>query len=483
MGKELSLPGCEKVVKAREKASKEEAEIRGFLAKFLKEIDFPKTRKNIDRFGGCLDFESFIKELENFSKEKQLEFPDALKKRVRFWDGEAGFESIKKSPHMKVKRAGDPRDDFISWVHLIPLSLKGYERAKQGNINVWERETLRGKKFIYIPDPGYNLKPAVGDLAKRALKVVCLFASKRKTLDPGPIRFGDLLEELGQKNASQQTRKRIKDYLEAFGMTGVLIKEFDRDGKEILFEYSPYFSYFLWLGGVEKEAEIFPKLNKDLFNMLIENKLINYSYLKNVGQKQLPGMKDRDSLAQDMFVKLKGLKIRKYKMRNFLYRFGDFTEKELEKMTLKKIRTWVNKNIVFAKNLKSIEQVRLHNYRKKSRYLDQVVSIYPARWERALSKVPKEIETQIEEIIDWLHDPENKFYVKTPKGRNRDALKTMYKVAGSKFWDEVLLEFDEVIAAHNEDGLGWYSSYGDPGQSGAMIFWKNILEIYEKYKK
>jgi len=479
--KEPALPGCEKIVKARKQARKEEQEITNFLVKFLSHGDPREKLKNTERFGSCPDLESFLSELEKWSQEKQIEFPKAFKQRVRIWKGKATFEAISKSPQMKVKRGRDPKNDFIYWINLIPLSLKGFTQTRQGDVNIWKQETLRGEKFIYIPDPGFNLKPAVGDLAKRALKTICLFASKRETLDPGPIRFGDLLERLDQKNASLQTRKRIKDYLEAFGLTGILIKEFDQKGKEILFEYAPFFSYFLWLGGVEKDAEIFPKLNKDLFNMLIENRLISYSYLENVGQKRLPGIKDRDSLAQDMLLRLKGLKKRCYKMTNFLDQFGGFTPNEIKKLTLQNIRTWVNKNINIAKNLNIIKHVELCNYRKKSQYLNQVISIYPIRWEKRLSQVPEEVKRQIEEIVSWLHDPENHFYIKqTTRQKNKETLENMYRRAGQKFWDEVLIEFDEV-RSHHEDGLSWYPDYGDPGQSSAMVFWEYVKEIYKNY--
>lgn len=478
---QTTLPGCEQIIEARKKARQEEKKIKEFLEEILEQLNFPKTREYQEKFRDCVSYKSFLKKLEKVAGEKQLEFPEGLKQRIRFWTGEASANAIKKTPNMKVQRAADPTADFLTRIHLIPLSLKGYTKTKEGSTHVWEKETLRGKQCLYIPDPAHGLKPAAGDLAKRALKVVCLFAAKRNKANPGPIKFGDLLEQLGQEDASQETRKRLKDYLEAFGMTGVLIKEFNPEGREIRFEYAPYFSNFIWDGKIEKTAEIFPTLNKDLFKMLSQNRLLNYSYMENVGRKKLPGMKDRDALAQDMFLKLKGLKVRKYKMRNFLHRFGNFGPDELKRRTVKEIEIWVNKNIEIAKKLQTVKTVKVHNHQKKSTYLEQVISIYPGKWDRPQAELSEEVSKQIEEIIEWIHDPENRFYAKTTKERNREALQTMFRIAGDEFWADVLVEFEAACSSH-ENGLSWYPDHGEPGQSAAMLFWDNIREIYARHK-
>ncbi len=103
---------------------------------------------------------------------------------------------------------------------------------------------------------------------------------------------------------------------------------------------------------------------------------------------------------------LLGIPFQRTKLRNWLYKFGQFTEIEILKATLFNIREFVNKNFELAENDGLILDKKIKSFHRKSDYLDQLISFHPAKAELPKEKV-RLTEEQLEELewfTAWLNE-------------------------------------------------------------------------------
>ena len=410
----------------------------------------------------------YCQAIEKLAESYQLELPENIKRKLRHWEGKDSFAMIKRNMGMKTGSG------FISWIHnLIPLSLKGYTESIEAGARVWKQKTERGEKILYITEPKPDTKPAYGDLPKRAIKCICHLAAKRETLSPGPIKFRDLLEMLGELNCSQDTRRKIRDYIKSFAKCGMEIQEIDKQGKQVYYRYTPFLYDFIWDGKLEFDATIFPYINPRLFVMVQEENLVQYNYIENVGKKELPGMTDRDALALDMFTRIRGFPAQNIGMRKFLYDFGQFPIQKLQTMGLKQIRDWVNKVIRMAKETDKVTDIKVRYFRDKKKYLDQTITIFPKKWHKDSQSLSGEDKLNIQEVAEWIKLTEH--YVHKPQEEIEGQLANYSKLIG----------IDAIMEAYErwQDSENWYPDYDDKPKSSVMKFFDEINEELKEAKE
>jgi len=342
-----------------------------------------------------------LKEVRKFAANYQIELPITIKRQLRTWTGSDRYKQMKKSRGSKYSV------NLIDHIQkVIPLSIKALNFTFDNHSLKWKRES-DGKEFtFYLPiDKKDIMKPASGDLAKRVILNTFRFAIARRTYDPGPITYAEFLDNLGESSASQIVRQRIKDICESCAFTSMTIRKKDEKGEEIYFRHTPFFKNFIWEGKLDNEAVIYPVINEQFERMLIEEDFKGYIWFADERLKRLPkGMTARDRLAQDQFKMFLGLPVVRFIMRNWLYRFGQFTDTKIMKLKLADIKEFVNKNIILAKEDGLIDHFKIQRLQKKSRYLDQIIYIYPSK-----SVSPKKILTEkekeeIEEIANHLYE-------------------------------------------------------------------------------
>lgn len=308
--------------------------------------------------------------IKMFAAKYQLELPDNLKRGLRYWRGQDAFTQMKKASGAKYMT------DFVIRVHdHIPLSLKGYETKKTDTSIQWVKDDKTIEFILGKFDE--DLKPAAGDTAKRVLYAFIRFARWRKTLDPGPIEFRELLEILGISGCSQQQRLRIKNYCKSFERCSLIVTKYDKKGRESYHRYAPFFKGFIWDGVLGLDSKIFPIFNEEFERMAFEENIAPYVWLDDKRLKPLKKATDRDRVAQDNFRMIQGIPKQTIYMRTFLYKFGQFTKTEILKMSLANIRDFVNKNVQLAREDSLIEDIKIQRFRKKEKYLNQIISIYP----------------------------------------------------------------------------------------------------------
>jgi len=345
-----------------------------------------------------------LQELLKIAESYQLELPRNLKRKLKEWTGPDTYEQIKKKQGSKYTFS------LVEHIqNVFPLSLKGFDFSYDKRSIKWKRESDEKEFTLCLPIEKKDImKPASGDFAKRTITAIFKFAVERKTYDPGPILFKDFLDLLGESRASQEKRKRIKDICESCAFTSMTIRKMNEKGKEIYFRHTPFFKDFLWQGGFDYEAIIYPVINERFERMLIEENLSGYVWIDDERLKRLPkGMTDRDRLAQDQFKMIMGFPVIRFIMKNWLYKFGQFTDTEIKKLKLLKIKEFVNKNITLAKEGLLLERVKIHKFQKKERYLRQVIFLYPAKSKWTAKKkiaLTKGEQKEVKEITDWLYE-------------------------------------------------------------------------------
>jgi len=418
-----------------------------------------------------------LKEVKQYAEFYQLELPNNIKRQLRQWKGKDKYENLKKTKGSKYAV------ELIEHIQKVfPLSLKGFDFSFDRNSIKWKRES-DGKEFtLHLPIEKKDImKPASGDLAKRVVMTIFRFAMARKTHDPGPIKLREFLGFLGELRASQLKRKRIKDICESCAFTSMTIRKINEKGKEVYFRHTPFFKDFIWQGGFDYEAIIYPVINERFERMLIEEGITRYIWLNDDRLKRLPkGMTERDRLAQDQFMMLLGLPVVRFIMKNWLYRFGQFTDTEILKMKLMDIKNFVNKNISLAKENRLIKKAEIHKFQKKEKYLNQVIQIYPeepklpAKEKTALT--PNE-RKEVKKIISWLYgigvedyadiekDEINEYVFNAAEYGNLDCLKLAY----------------QIVLDTAEPGYPVGEEYGQY-ENRPMLFWKEYKNCVKKKK-
>ncbi|MBA7536808.1 hypothetical protein ES705_29073 [subsurface metagenome] len=382
--------------KEEERMKQEEKEELFFIQDLLKifaygEIDGQKFKKMREPQRDEL--------AEKYAKEYQLELPERIKRRLRNWTGPDSYKELKKAPGykspMKVERIIHDR---------FPLSTKGFKKIVGPEFTSYTRKI--GNKEVKMVIATELISMPAGDLPKRLFRGIAMFSSQRKTLDPGPIEYRELLDRIGELPCSESHMERIRDLCLAISYSSITVKTKDRKGELIHSDHAPFFKRFIWDGKVDFNARIFPIMNDELFKLLIDEELTQYVWIPAERLKPARKLTARDRLAQDQFRMLTGIPFQRIKMRNWLYKFGQFTEIELEKLGIEKIRAFVNRAFEQAKKEGLILDHKIKRLYKKSKYLDQVISFWPAQAKPPKEKVrlTKEELKEVREIADWLYE-------------------------------------------------------------------------------
>ncbi len=370
---------------------------------------------------------------EKYAKEYKLDLPERIKRRLRNWTGPDSYKNLKKaegykSP-MKVERIIHER---------FPLSAKGFKKTVGPEFTSYTRKI--GNKEVKMVIATELIMPA-GDLPKRLFRGIAMFSSQRKTLEPGPIELRELLDRIGELPCSESYMERIGALCLAISYSSITVKTKNKNGELIHFDHAPFFKRFIWDGEINLDARIFPILNEELFQLLIDEELTQYVWIPAKRLKPDRKLTARDRLAQDQFGMLLGILFQRTRMRNWLYKFGQFTETEILKATLFNIREFVNKNFDLAENDGLILDYKIKSFHKKSDYLDQVISFHPAKAKPLKEKVKltdEELE-EVQELADWLyeigvedhaeigHERVLEYLMKAAEAGNLDCLRKAYE--------------------------------------------------------
>lgn len=334
---------------------------------------------------------------EKYAKEYQLELPERIKRKLKQWTGPDSHKKLKEATGYKepMKVAQTIHDRF-------PLSIKGFKKVVGPEFTSLTRKV--GNKEIKIVVASELMVPA-GDLPKRIFRGIAMFSSQRKTLDPGPIEYRELLDKIGELPCSESYMKRIRDLCLATAYSNITIKTKGKNGQLIHWDHAPLFKRFIWDGDVDLKARIFPILNEE-FKSLIEDNLPQYVWIPTKRLQPDRRLTARDRLAQDQFRMLTGIPLQKIKMRNWLHKFGEFTDRNLEVKSLPYIREFVNKSFEQAKNDGLILNHKIKRLYKKSEYLNQIIFFWPAKAKAPKEKIEltKEDLEEVREFADWLYE-------------------------------------------------------------------------------
>ena len=336
---------------------------------------------------------------EKYAKEYQLPLPERIKRRLKHWTGPDSYDGLKEATGYKepMKVARIIQDRF-------PLSTKGFKKIVGPEFTSYIRQI--GNKEVKMVIATELITPPAGDLPKRLFRGISMFSSQRKTLDPGPIEYRELLDRIGELPCSEAYMERIRDLCLAISYSSITVKTKDKDGELIHSDHAPFFKRFIWDGKVNLNARILPILNEELFKLLIDEELTQYVWIPIERLKPDRKLTARDRLAQDQFRMLMGIPMIRFKMSNWLRKFGEFTDRNLEVKSLPYIREFVNKSFEQAKNDGLILDYKIKRLYKKSEYLGQVISFWPAQARPPKEKTEltnKELK-EVREIADWLYE-------------------------------------------------------------------------------
>ena len=406
--------------------------------------------------------------IKDIAQAHGLPLPESIARKLRTWEGKDSFQEIKKLAGMKQEtHLNDLIHDYV------PVTVRGFTKIEKKGIIEYTRRI--GDKEITIFSKRPDFTPVAGDLVKRLFMGTCLFANQRGTHDPGPIKFREILELVGKLDASQPARERIKNYLESFAYGGIEIRKRDDRGKEIYFRYAPFFVDFIWDGGLDFSAKIYPVFNERIFQMLLEENILQYVWIDRPRFRGLPGLTDRDCLCQDMFKKKLGLRECYRKMRKWLHEYGEFTDARLKKLSLGEIKDFVNRNFSRAVSDDLVIEFKIRRYQNKKAYLNQTIW-----WRPGKAKKPHIVNYssgELEEMVQWLYEAgeEDGAYIKLDavKERLTNAARAGHFDCLKEARDRVESDYDETYPVA-EDSYGEY-------QNRPMMFW----QIYQtcKYRK
>jgi hypothetical protein len=323
--------------------------------------------------------------------------PKRIKRRLRHWTGPDSYDALKKAPGYKSAVEIENRINV-----QFPLSIEGFKKHVDQEITSFKKTSEDKEITIWIAT---GFIAPTGDLPKRLFRGIAMFSSQRRTADPGPIKLRELLDRVGEIPCPQHLRQRIYEICKALAKSGISVIKKDEKGRETGFNVAPFFKQFIWDGGLNLNARLYPIFNERIFNLLIEENLTRYFWIPAKRLKRARGLTARDRLAQDHFRMLMGILFQRTKMRNWLYKFGQFTKTEILKAPLSNIREFVNKNFGLAENDGLILDYKIKSFHKKSEYLEQTILFWPAQAKPAKEKLKLtngELE-EVRKIADWLY--------------------------------------------------------------------------------
>ena len=426
---ERPLPGLEKFLKDHDE-EKEKKEERIFFEDILRIFAYGEI--------SCEFFKRMSQKKRDLmalkcAGEYDLQLPLSIKRRLRSWKGPESYEELKKAKGYKSPV------EIEKIIHdRFPLSIKGFKKTVGPEFTSYTRKI--GDKEIRLIIASDLIVPA-GDLPKRIFRGIAMFSSQRKTLDPGPIEYKELLDRIGELPCSQSYMQRIRDLCLAIRYSGITVNRKDKNGELIHSDYAPFFKRFIWEGKLDLNARIFPILNEEFFKLLIDEELTPYIWIPIKRLKPDRKLTARDRLAQDQFRMLLGISFQRTKMRNWLRKFGEFTDAKITHLTLEELRNFVIKNFDQAKDSGFILDYQIKSFHKKSKYLDQIIYFNPAQAKLPKEKVKltnEELE-EIQEIANWLDEVSGEDYgriegdtileylMNAAEAGNLECIRTAYK--------------------------------------------------------
>lgn len=410
--------------------------------------------------------EERLKRIVAYAKDHEIEIPAEIERRLKARTGALGDEDITKRGAIVLQEL------YNSTPLWIPVSLETFRQSKNIELLNYTRELGRMSITLEIVKPEPNQVPAAGDLAKRTFYLFIDYAQRKKTGEPGPIRFGDFLERLGLKDADMETRQLIKRYCDAFRYTGLLVQKFNEKGKEVLYDYAPFLKRYTWEKGkgsdseFGQDAEISPVINEQFEKMIFQD----YPQFVFVPRERLRGrpkqLTDRDLLFQDWIRGKRGLSIVKIKIKNLLIEVFQISEKELEYKSLEKIRGLIIRNLNHAQSAGLVGKYQLKAVEKRADYLKGIIRLWPKRSAGGSAGVdPERLESLLDDYCKWAYDPQNRFASTLPEEAARKYLKNFVHARGLDVLDELL---NEAIA---DDP--WFEEGGE-STSSLIQFWEKI---------
>jgi len=409
-------------------------------------------------------------DIEEKQIRKRSVFTEGLKKAVSLfeivlpeiteeWTGENSFTAIQRRPGFKMDMSVYERI-----LHQTQLREDGFEKTETAAGIVWEKRC--GRRRIRL----HTSKIITGELSRRAVMAPLLIASARGTYKPGPILFEEMLRFLGQENCSQEERARIREYLLSAENTSITVIETNyKNGKETWHDYAPLYRRFRWEGGTEGGARLFPVLNEDFPEVWKARK--QYAYISADRMKGLPKERtEREHFVLDFFRLRYGMKCINRKMKAFLFEDAQLSEAILKEWGIKKIKKTVSEWFELGKAEGLIREYNIDESGGRAEYLGQVIRYYPAKG--AAPKIyPKEAELRplLNEIIEWIYEPDNKQYVKMPEAQARRELRNAIRELGVYRIREIWEGTGAEREGEGEDYSPWY-----PGTSRYMDFWNTI---------
>jgi len=341
-----------------------------------------------------------LTQISGYAEKYGLELPTSIKRELKQWKGEEKYMVLRKAKGYKS------HVDLEDRIQLqIPLSLKGFKKTKGETLSFFTKRIGNKEITIWIPTM-IDEKLPTRDIAKRAFKGICMFASQRNTPAPGPITLGELLDRIGEFNCRKEQRLRIMEFCDSFSKSGIQIKRFDKLGEKDCWDTTPFFSRFIWNGKLDLDVQIWPIFNMEVYNMLADWNLRQYLWNPVERLKRLKGLDDRDRLLQDNFRLLQNLPCMKIRIKKLLIEKAQFTEMQLLKMNLESIKKFVNKNLNFAVTDGTLKGFDVQRFQKKSEYLNQIITLHPVKVEcgRFDKPLTSEQATKIKELATKLYE-------------------------------------------------------------------------------
>jgi hypothetical protein len=375
------------------------------------------------------------------------------------WTGEKSFTAIQRRRGFKMDMSVYERI-----LYQTQLREDGFEKTETADGIIWEKKF--GRRRVRL----HTSKIIAGDLSRRAVIAPILFASARGTYKPGPILFEEILDMIGQKECSQEERTRIREYLLAGEKTSLTVIETNlKNGKETWHDYAPLYKRFRWEGGTEGAARLFPIFNEDFPEVWKATK--QYAYISAERMKGLPKERtEREHFVLDFFRLRYGMKCINRKMKAFLFEDAQLSEAVLKEWGIKKIKKTVSEWFELAKAEGLIREYYIDECGGRAQYLGQVIRYYPAKG--TVPRIfPKEAEIRplLNDIIEWIYEPDNKQYVKMPEAQARRELRNAIRELGVYRIREIWEGTGAAREGEGEDYSPWY-----PGTSRYMDFWNAI---------
>jgi len=157
-------------------------------------------------------------------------------------------------------------------------------------------------------------------------------------------------------------------------------------------------------------------------------------------------------------------------MKAFLFEDAQLSEAVLKEWGIKKIKKTVSKWFELAKAEGLIREYYIDECGGRAQYLGQVIRYYPAKG--TVPRIfPKEAEIRplLNDIIEWIYEPDNKQYVKMPEAQARRELRNAIRELGVYRIREIWEGTGAAREGEGEDYSPWY-----PGTSRYMDFWNAI---------